>query len=733
MRQRLTGKARENADKAATAERRGRAVMDANNAAHGNAAARAASLLVLGAVLRADTDPWVQRYAKTGELSGIDTPIMGGASPRQTLKKEASQRAGGAGTPSEGSSFTPEGGRPEDGVTRESTRRGDSRVPLKESQAPSSSCSCCGPKKGKIQVASGVFKRTEGQERCSELSTSRPGVEGSADSSCDVDTEEIPTIEEILERGADIFGWNLPDPPKKTCPRASDELCVSGASQDVDPMAKGEAQAETKASVVILGKDVMFLSSPMGAGLVDIQEGEECQSVPRQKLNQDPGRLRDLPVLVLDPDELEDKAAIRRKLKRWAQEMGFVDGAALTCGCRRAPIAEEIKVWEQDAKTPAGQRLTKAHYRGLESCGRVHECVSCGLKRAMKNVYRIGQAASAHIAAGGALYMATFTIPHADGDDTKKLFRVLAEAWRRVASGRRQAFGPDAWSGWIRAFEVTYGANGAHPHYHVLFFAENLIDGTHCPPRNKPDEISKRLLPQVQREISPEEWDTSDLALYWSSLVHRWTDAVKKAGKQILGRELLALPEQQHLQSVNCLSSLPRYLAKSGLGAGFELGFAPGKVGRTQGSRTPFQILLDLALNGNYADLALWRKHAAAMRGLSQITASRSSKKSEVERNPFKRYENAPPFEFEREDGWVLSAPRETYGVRDWLYQALWRQELDGELLRQHERLGAYVVADWVRLTHSACPGRHPPSIRWADSKARALIDKLRSIEFEEC
>lgn len=72
------------------------------------------------------------------------------------------------------------------------------------------------------------------------------------------------------------------------------------------------------------------------------------------------------------------------------------------------------------------------------------------------------------------VHFGTFTIAHGFGDDFAFLRRGMDEAWSRTFEGRW-------WARWrsvvgachfVRRFEATFGANGFHPHYHVLFLSE---------------------------------------------------------------------------------------------------------------------------------------------------------------------------------------------------------------------------------------------------------------------
>jgi len=76
----------------------------------------------------------------------------------------------------------------------------------------------------------------------------------------------------------------------------------------------------------------------------------------------------------------------------------------------------------------------------------------------------------------GGVYMATLTIRHGKMDTLAQTALGIKDAWRRFASGRE-------WHAWrtkhaaeyILSEEMTYGANGWHPHLHVLFFTEKWL------------------------------------------------------------------------------------------------------------------------------------------------------------------------------------------------------------------------------------------------------------------
>ena len=74
----------------------------------------------------------------------------------------------------------------------------------------------------------------------------------------------------------------------------------------------------------------------------------------------------------------------------------------------------------------------------------------------------------------------TLTIPHGERDSLGETFDLLADAWRVGVLGGR-GFRDDriAWGvpAWVRTVEVTLGANGWHPHIHLLLFTRKPWTG----------------------------------------------------------------------------------------------------------------------------------------------------------------------------------------------------------------------------------------------------------------
>ena len=113
-----------------------------------------------------------------------------------------------------------------------------------------------------------------------------------------------------------------------------------------------------------------------------------------------------------------------------------------------------------------------ATYSGLVTCGSVWDCPVCAAKISEKRRQELELIVTAHLATGGAVYMAALTVPHARLHSAEELRQLVADCWRKTQAG-------EPWMrekmragliGTVRACEVTHGENGWHPHLHVLFF-----------------------------------------------------------------------------------------------------------------------------------------------------------------------------------------------------------------------------------------------------------------------
>lgn len=130
---------------------------------------------------------------------------------------------------------------------------------------------------------------------------------------------------------------------------------------------------------------------------------------------------------------------------------------------------------------------SKSFYHGLMTCGRVWTCPVCNPKiserRRSELVEALEQARKEQLS----IFLVTLTIPHGIGDDITELLSKLQNALKVLSSGKyaiktqfKKMFEMDL-AGYVRTLEVTYGANGFHPHYHLLVFVEpRFFQGLRC-------------------------------------------------------------------------------------------------------------------------------------------------------------------------------------------------------------------------------------------------------------
>lgn len=222
---------------------------------------------------------------------------------------------------------------------------------------------------------------------------------------------------------------------------------------------------------------------------------------------------------------------------------------------------------------------------GVVTCGSVWHCPVCAAKIAGERRHQCRALINAHLAAGGAVYMATFTVPHHAFQHPKMLRQTVAKAWQKLISGApwKRAAAAVNLLGFVRSLEVTHGANGWHPHLHVLFFLND-------------------------RSAKPAE-------KFGAWLYERWAGLIARTG---LGRTSIDAWKFERAASELHAGD---YVMKGALD--YELTHAHMKTGRKAGQRSPMQILADVAAFNRPADAELFRQYAAAFKGARQLTFSR--------------------------------------------------------------------------------------------------------------
>lgn len=228
----------------------------------------------------------------------------------------------------------------------------------------------------------------------------------------------------------------------------------------------------------------------------------------------------------------------------------------------------------------------QASWHNLQVCGSPWTCAICARRISLGRQEQIRKIYDAALSqeVGGCAYMLTFTVRHGIGDDCAELVSKMKEAMQFIQDSaawkhsirrqplKRPRVGSMPYLGYIgriAALEVTYGANGWHPHEHHLWFFKNRLSGV-----------------QV-RELKTRLFDA-------------WAFACVKAG--------LAAPLAKFGLDVRIALSAAEYLAKFGdldggrsWGPEKEIASSHSKRGNKKG-RSPMQILWDASQCDNLDD-----------------------------------------------------------------------------------------------------------------------------------
>lgn len=145
------------------------------------------------------------------------------------------------------------------------------------------------------------------------------------------------------------------------------------------------------------------------------------------------------------------------------------------CKCNRHRLGS-VNVMTSQVQSTTGS-ATKAHFKGLITCGSVWSCPVCASKVSERRRLELVQALNAWQGKGGKVYMLTLTFPHRAGDSLTCLMSLFSEARRKLRNRKpfKGFLARNGVHGSIRALEVTYGVNGWHIHTHELLFCSGLV------------------------------------------------------------------------------------------------------------------------------------------------------------------------------------------------------------------------------------------------------------------
>lgn len=235
----------------------------------------------------------------------------------------------------------------------------------------------------------------------------------------------------------------------------------------------------------------------------------------------------------------------------------------------------------------------KAFYGGLMVCGSVWVCPVCAAKISERRRSELKTAFDAHLQQGGYCTMVTLTFSHARTDKLDDLLIALGKAMQVFSRGGRDRDFRKSIGlvGKIRAFEITYGQNGWHPHIHLLLMHS--------------------------KEIDP--WDREEVR---DKLYDMWEGACAKSGLET---------SYEHGLKIDDAAEASQYIGKWGdimdkpWGTDSEMTKANIKKGRA-GSMTPFDFLRAVIEDGDLQYEDRFREYATATKGKQQLVWSRGLK-----------------------------------------------------------------------------------------------------------
>ncbi len=131
----------------------------------------------------------------------------------------------------------------------------------------------------------------------------------------------------------------------------------------------------------------------------------------------------------------------------------------------------------------------KAHWANVQRCGSIWTCPVCAKQITEKRREELKKGCDEWKKQGGEVFLLTLTNSHSSSHRLSDLISGQKKAIKRFFEGRKgvELLRLLGRKHQIRSFEVTYGKNGWHPHFHILLFLDGSFDRSF----NIRDELSK--------------------------------------------------------------------------------------------------------------------------------------------------------------------------------------------------------------------------------------------------
>jgi hypothetical protein len=177
--------------------------------------------------------------------------------------------------------------------------------------------------------------------------------------------------------------------------------------------------------------------------------------------------------------------------------------------CRVVPVAQIELVRRGD---------NPCYYQGVHTCGSAWACPMCSPALAAEKAELLRLM---HEKIPNKAVMITYTIQHNRGDKLDMQLDQLALSIRHARNGRRLARYRKLCLGYIRAYEILYGLNGWHSHFHEINYLheganeKNLVDTIMTDYKNSLVTCGK-IVKDITCHLKPWHGDTDYLTNNWT-------------------------------------------------------------------------------------------------------------------------------------------------------------------------------------------------------------------------
>jgi hypothetical protein len=109
------------------------------------------------------------------------------------------------------------------------------------------------------------------------------------------------------------------------------------------------------------------------------------------------------------------------------------------------------------------------------TCGNVWACAVCSAKIRTRRSAEVQAGSELWVADGGLVAMLTLTVRHREWLELADVLEAVTSSWRLLQQRKEYRSLRRAMVGTVKALEVTVGANGWHPHLHLLMMLRGEV------------------------------------------------------------------------------------------------------------------------------------------------------------------------------------------------------------------------------------------------------------------